>query len=62
VEKKTGRAREFGENLKMLFRVAMGLREGHHAGVVADYTAKVAEVQFILSYLLRPRTLKDPDN
>jgi transposase len=62
VEKKKGRARELGENLKMLFRVAMDLREEHHAGAVADYEAKVAEVQFILSYLLRPRTLKDPDN
>jgi hypothetical protein len=38
----------------------MDLREEHHTGAVADYAGKVAEVQFILSYLLRPRTLKDP--
>jgi transposase len=62
LEKKKGRAREFGENLKMVFRLAMDLWQEYHAGAVADFEARVAEVQFALSYLLRPRNLKDPDN
>lgn len=62
VEKKKGRAREFGENLKMLFRVSLDLWEEYHAGAAADFEGRAAEVQLVLSYLLRPRTLKDPDN
>ena len=62
LEKKKGRARELGETLKMVFRLAMDLWQEYHAGAVADFEARVAEVQFALGYLLRPRTLKDPDN
>jgi transposase len=62
VEKKKGRAREFGENLKMLFRISMDLWEEYHAGAATDFEARAAELQLVLSYLLRPRTLKDPDN
>ncbi len=62
LEKKKGRARELGENLKMVFRMAMDLREEHQAGAVSDFAARAGEVRFALSYLLRPRTLKDPDN
>jgi hypothetical protein len=60
LEKKKGRAQELGENPKMLFRMAMDLREEHQAGEVADFAARAGEVRFALSYLLRPRTLKAP--
>ena len=62
LEKKKGRAREFGVNLKLLLQVAMELWEDYHPGVATDFAARVAELQFTLSYLLRPRTFKDPDN
>jgi transposase len=62
LEKKKGRARELGENLKIAFRMAMDLREEYQAGAVVDFAARAGEVRFALSYLLRPRTLKDPDN
>jgi transposase len=62
LEKKKGRAREFGENLKMLFRMALDLWEEYHAGETTDFVTKVAELRFVISYLLRERTLRDPDN
>src|ERR687891_41599 len=62
LEQKRGRAREFGENLKMLLRMAMDLWEEYHAGAAADFEAKVAELRFVISYLLRERALRDPDN
>jgi transposase len=65
VEKKKGGAGNLGPDsigVKMLFRVAIDLREEHQAGAMADLRARAGEVWFALSYLLRPRTLKDPDN
>lgn len=62
LEKKKGRAREFGENLKMLFRMALELWEDYHAGEKADFVTKAAELRFVTSYLLRERSLRDPDN
>jgi transposase len=50
LEQKKGRARELGENLKMLF------------GMVVDFEARVAELRFAVSYQLRERGLRDPDN
>jgi transposase len=62
LEKKRGRAREFGENLKMLLQMAMDLWEEYQAGEVADFEAKVAELRFVISYQLRERSLRDQDN
>jgi transposase len=62
LEKKKGRAREFGENLKMLFRMALDLWEEYHAGETTDFVTRAAELRFVISYLLRERTLRDPDN
>jgi hypothetical protein len=62
LEKKRGWAREFGENLKTLFRMALDLWEEYHAGKRTDFVTKAAELRWVISYLLRERTLRDPDN
>jgi hypothetical protein len=62
LEQKKGRARELGENLKMLFGMALDLWEEYHAGAVADFEGRVAELRFAVSYQLRERGLRDPDN
>jgi transposase len=62
LEKKKGRARELGENLKMLFGMALDLWEEYHAGAVTDFDARAAELRFAVSYQLRERTLRDRDN
>jgi transposase len=62
LEKKRGRARELGENLKMLFEMALDLWEEYHAGAVTDFATRVAELRFAISYQLRERALRDPDN
>ena len=62
LEQKKGRARELGENLKMLFGMALDLWEEYHAGAVTDFEARAAELRFVLSYQLRERALRDPDN
>jgi transposase len=62
LEKKMGRAREFGENLKMLLRMAMDLWEEYQAGVAEDFEGRAAELRFVISYLLRERALRDLDN
>jgi transposase len=62
LEQKKGRAREFGENLKMLFGMALDLREEYHAGSVVDFEARAAELRFVISYILRQRVLRDRDN
>ena len=62
LEKKRGRAREFGENLKMLFGMALDLWEEYHTGSVVDFEARAAELRFIISYQLRERTVRDRHN
>ena len=62
LEKKKGRARELGENLKMLFKMALDLWEEYHAGAVTDFETRVAKLRFAVSYQLRERALRDPDN
>jgi hypothetical protein len=49
LEQKKGRAREFGENLKMLFGMALDLWEEYHAGRVVDFEARAAELRFVIS-------------
>jgi transposase len=62
LEQKRGRAREFGENLKMLLRMALDLWEEYHAGAVVDFEARAAELRFVISCQLRERALRDRDN
>jgi transposase len=62
LEQKRGRARDLGENLKMLFGMALDLWGEYHAGVVADFEAWAAELRFVISYQLRERALRDRDN
>jgi hypothetical protein len=62
LERKKGRAREFGENLKMLFRMALDLWEEYHSGETTDFANRAAELRFVISYLLRERALRDPNN
>jgi transposase len=62
LEQKKGRAREFGENLKMLFGMALDLWDEYHAGMVVDFEARVAELRFTFSYQLRERAVRDQDN
>jgi hypothetical protein len=62
LEKKMGRAREFGENLKMLLRMAMDLWDEYQAGEAEDFEGRAAELRFVISYLLRERALRDLDN
>ena len=59
---KRGRAREFGENLKMLFGMAMDLWEEYHAGEAEDFAGRAAELRLVISYQLRERGLRDRDN
>ena len=46
----------------MLLRMALDLWEEHHAGETTDFVARAAELRFVASYLLRERSLRDPDN
>jgi transposase len=62
LEQKKGRAREFGENLKMLFGMALDLWEEYQTGAVADFEARVAELRLVISYQLRERALRERDN
>jgi transposase len=62
LEKKKGRARELGENLKMLFGMAMDLWEEYHAGEAPDFEGRAAELRLVISYQLRERALRDRDN
>jgi len=62
LEQKKGRARELGENLKMLFEMALELWREHHQGVREDWAARLGELRFALSYQLRERGLRDLDN
>jgi hypothetical protein len=62
LEQKKGRAREFGENLKMLFGMALNLWEEYRAGAVTDFEARAAELRFVISYQLRERARRDSDN
>jgi transposase len=62
LEKKKGRARELGENLKMLFGMALDLWQEYHAGEAEDFEGRAAELRFVISCQLRERGLRDRDN
>jgi transposase len=62
LEQKKGRARELGENLKMLFGMGLDLWEEYRAGAVTDFEARVGELRFAVSYQMRERAVRDRDN
>jgi transposase len=62
LEQKKGRARELGENLKMLLGMALDLWQEYHAGAAEDFEGRAAELRFVISYQLRERALRDRDN
>jgi transposase len=59
---KTGRARDFGERLKGLLRDALQLWHDDHDGTVTDFATEAKVLREELTYQLRDRPLKDPDN
>jgi transposase len=62
VERKRGRAREFGAQLKPALQDALELWPRHRDGSVADFTVEVEALQAELTYQLRDRRLKDRDH
>jgi transposase len=51
-----------GENLKMLFGMALDLWEEYHTGETRDFEARAAELRLAIGYQLRERGLRDRDN
>jgi transposase len=62
VEKKTGRAREFSQNLKNQLRGAIALRAEKAKLDAAEYQKRVEKLNGELTLLLRNRILRDDDN
>lgn len=62
VESKTGRAKRFGLELKGLLQDANELWRQQRAGAVSGYAGRVKQIEQDLTYLLRPRRLRDADN
>jgi transposase len=62
VERKTGRARDFGVQLKARLREALALWHRHRDTPVADFKVEAEALQAALTSQLRDRRLKDRDN
>jgi transposase len=62
VESKTGRAKAFGSELKTLLQNANELWRQQRAGPVFGFAQRPEQIDQDLTYLLRPRRLRDPDN
>jgi transposase len=62
LETKTGRGRDFGEQLKALWQDALALWHAHHDRQVTDFKAEAEALQAELTYVRRDRRLKAPDN
>jgi transposase len=60
--RKKGRARELAERTREILRLAVELWEEYRWGSRAKFERWVPEVRLALSYHLRDRPLKDPDN
>jgi transposase len=59
---KSGRARDLGEQLKALGQEALALGHAPHDATVTDVNVAAEALQAELTYQLRARHLKDPDN
>jgi len=62
VETKKGRGRSFGNRLKRLLREAMALWQAFHRGEAEEFAAEAQRLRREVTYHLRDRPLKDPDN
>jgi hypothetical protein len=62
VERKRGRVRDFGEQLKTVLQEALALWHTQRATPVADFKVEAEALPAELTYQLRNRRLKDPDN
>lgn len=62
LETKTGRARDFGAGLKALLQDALQLWHDYHDGAATDFATQAKALREELTYQLRDRLLKDPDN
>ena len=62
LDRKKGRARELAGRTRELLRLAMGRWEQYHYGHREEFDRWAPEVRWALSYHLRDRPLKDPDN
>ena len=62
LERKTGQARDFGEQLKALLQEALALWHEYQDGHVTGCKAEAEALQAELTYQLRYRRLKDPDH
>jgi len=62
LERKAGRARNFGLKLKSILREARQLWRDQRAGKAGNFPAEVERFEEELTFHLRPRILKDQDN
>ena len=62
LESKTGRAKVFGSELKAVLQNANALWRQQRAGTVCGFAAQAEQIEQDLTYLLRPRRLRDTDN
>jgi transposase len=62
LERKTGRARGFGVQLKACLQEALALWHAHRDGHEPDFKAEAEALHAELTYLLRDRRLQDRDN
>jgi transposase len=62
VETKTGRACDFGEQLKAQLQEVLGLWHAHRDCQVPDFKVEADALEAEITYQLRDRRLKDPDN
>ena len=62
LDRKKGRARDLAARTREVLRLASGLWEEYHWGSKEEFGRWVPEVRLALSYHLRDRPLKDPEN
>ncbi|MFQ5859509.1 MAG: IS66 family transposase [Anaerolineae bacterium] len=62
VKTKKGRGRSFGNRLKGLLREAMDLWQAYHGAEAVDFAAAAERLRREVTYHLRDRPLRDPDN
>jgi transposase len=62
LDTKRGRARDFGAQLKAQLQEALALWHDDRDGTVADFKAEAEALQAEVTYQLRDRRLRDPDN